>query len=266
MEDRAAEIIFNAGASAAGSQDAANGDYVVVPEGSTLHDLEPMADAPRRISNDVRTENLDSFKRYCEAYATKASRVFVTAAEIPEVTCVLDYHASPEEPGWMRHAVRYRPRASLSWRRWFEGLSETVFTQEQLAQFLRNARTDIVIPEAAVLIEAVRDLQAVKTTGFRSAVNLGDGTIQFQVDQAIRGAQGQIVLPAEFQIHIPWAINEEMFVDLIVRLVYRLQDDGKVAFRLAVDRGDEIKEAARKDWLARVLKMFPEAIQGTIET
>ncbi len=251
-----------------------------IPEGRTVRDLTQQFDArrpaPRALVQEVRLVGLDSFVAYVERFRDPArSVVFLepwpaTKNNSPSVVAVLDYHASPTQPGWGRHFAQMPLSYSARWLAWSQQLT---FNQAALASFLEDNLTDLTTPPSgssvAVLAERIgckvgtpaevlaasRGLQVTMEAQVRDAVQLANGTVQASFVE--NQTAGSVEVPGLFAVSVPVFEGGADYL-LGIRVRYRVvrATDGsgaRVEWSLRPSQADRLIEHAR-DELADTLR------------
>lgn len=185
------------------------GQFVAVPEGYSIEDLERFMDKPLRARRHVFAHDAESFSDYVNAYkAEKVNNPYLSAS-LPSnrVQCILDYHAETD-PAFCDHMIRYEPPHSEEWKRW-RANDGAVMSQSDFARFIEENADDIQKPEAAKVIEVSRSLQAKKKVDFVSDTKLSDGSVQFTYNETVEGSasRGNVKVPDEFTLGLPIYFN-----------------------------------------------------------
>jgi uncharacterized protein YfdQ (DUF2303 family) len=223
--------------------------YLIVRQDHKLQSLEHLLPQPARIRSSAIFPDEASFCFYVTEWKTEWARLFADR-HAGRVTAILDYHEDAATPSWCSHRATLQLRQSPEWQAW-TSKENAWMEQVAFAEFLEDHLADIAEPAAADVLEAVRHLEAKKTVHFKSGVNLDNGTVQLQYDEAIEGkGRGNIVIPARFTLGIaPWESCSPYRVG--VRLRYRITDD-RLAFRYALDQARKVHEAAFGELLGRI--------------
>lgn len=242
--DNIKELIDHAAKGAPSHDTPDGGKLVVIPSGYKAERIAPLDPELLRITQSVTLHDRDSFAAYVNRYKSEATRLFAEpgflAGGAAHVTAVLDYHL-PDAARHGVHVAAFRPRYSEQWQRW-NAACRAPLAQAQFAEFIEEARADIVEPEAAKLLDIVRAFKASKRVEFDSVVyqNNGDVTLGYDEKTQQRGASGP--LPEAMKLGIPVYFRDTVYaVPLFVRFKV---DGGAVKFQLKIDRADVIEDAA----------------------
>jgi len=242
------QAAINAGAAMADPRtpglDPGTGTYTVVPKGYEIVSLDEYMVRPRRIAQDVRLQDTESFVEYVKHFKTRASRVFFNATD-EEFHAVIDYHEA-ETPAWCDHVARYQPQRSVEFATWLSA-NRRQMTQVDFARFVEENLPDIVEPNSADLLNVALTFEAKKSVEFSSGVRLQNGQIQFQYDEVVRGTaqKGTIEIPEKFVLGIPIHLNGPAY-RIDARFRWRLQE-GKVTFWYEMVRPQKYIEHALKE-------------------
>jgi uncharacterized protein YfdQ (DUF2303 family) len=227
------------------------GMYAVVPKGYSLESLADFLPRPLRIEQEVVLHDADSFIGYVNEYAKESVSLIFFNGEGEEFVAILDYHEKPETPNWCDHVARFKVRRSVEFETWMNA-NRKQMTQVDFARFLEENLPDIAEPNSAELLEVALTFEAKKSVEFSSGVRLGNGQIQFQYDEIVRGTaqKGSIEVPEKFVLGIPIHVNGPAY-RIEVRLRWRLQE-GKVVFWYEIVRPHRYIEDALKEIRQRI--------------
>lgn len=205
--------------------------FVVIPDGARLETLEEHLPAPLRIKSKAVFNEVDSFARYVQDFATESTAIFADVGENGGSFCaILDYHKQGK-PGWSQHLAVYTCPVTVEWRRWREGNLRTV-PQKQFAEYIENNQREIVSPPGATILEIVRSLVATSKVEFESAVRLQNGNVQFKYEkttEARAGEKGALEIPELFSLGMALFQGGEAYA-LEARLRYSIEEK-KLNFR-----------------------------------
>jgi uncharacterized protein YfdQ (DUF2303 family) len=244
-----------AGAALGGPQSPAQepgaGVYAVVPKGYTLESLADFLPRPLRIEQEVLLHDADSFIGYVNEYAKEGVSLIFFNGEGEEFVAILDYHQKPEMPNWCDHVATFKVRRSVEFETWM-GANRKQMSQVDFARFLEDNTPDIAEPDSAELLQVALTFEAKKSVEFSSGIRLGNGQIQFQYDEIVRGTaqKGSIEVPEKFVLGIPIHVNGPAY-RIEVRLRWRLQEN-KVVFWYEIVRPHRYVEDALKEIRARI--------------
>ncbi len=231
------------------------GLLVMVPEGYTAHAVAPLERPLPRIRQAVTLKECDSFISYVNRYKSESTRIFALPGhQAPGAAAcfhaVLDYHQKDAAAHGV-HIARFAPPYSEQWKRW---TGAKPMNQPQFAEFIEDNRKDIVVPEAAALMDVVSKFRAKKTQEYDAVVyqSNGDLTLSFSEKTEHAGGGKQIVVPQELKLGIPVYFKTDNY-EIPVFLRYRLKE-AALTFEVKVDRGDYVEQAAFDTIAAKIAK------------
>lgn len=225
---------------------------------------------PGRAVAYVTLETADSLADYVNAFKGDGTRLFGAISE-NSITAVLDYHepvSSPGgEPDHAQHVAALKLPFSLEWKAWTEADGK-LYPQLDFVRFLEENREDIASPAAADVLEACRDLQALRKVDFRSVVREDSENykIEWADESDARSKKGDVTLPAEFKLSIP-VYFEGRPVEVIALLRWKLDTDtGTLALGIKLKRAERIRQAMFKEVLAGVVEATDcEFVHGRLD-
>lgn len=218
--------------------------FVVIPDDSSVKDLEAYLPAPTRKSGTVKLRDTDSFVAYVNAEKTEATRIYGNLIS-PYFEAVFNDHGAT--PAWKDYRATYACPLSVEWQTW-KGQNAKQMSQEQFAQFIEDNLPDIAQPPAAEMLEISRTLEAKKKVNFASGIRLSNGQNELTYEETISGtaAKGKFVVPEEFTIGIPVLEGGPRYA-VTARLRYRIADGGRMSMWFELVRPHKILEDAVKD-------------------
>lgn len=227
--------------------------FAVIPEGSSVEDLEKLLLAPKRARGAVAAHDVATFNAYFNKFKGADSAAFGNQQGF-QVVGIIDYHG-PSTPAFREHRVTYTAPRSKEWETW-KGANGRRMPQADFAQFIEDNVVDIRTPAGADVLEVSRNLQAQKAVVFNSALRLADGSQQFTYSETIDGstAKGTIKVPEQFTLGIPVFFGGAPY-EVIARLRYRI-NEGKLQMWFDLYRPEHIEQ----DAFAHVVAEVTEAI------
>ncbi|MEM9994707.1 MAG: DUF2303 family protein, partial [Acinetobacter pittii] len=159
--------------------------FVVVPEGSEVHEFEALLQRPLTLTQSVALHTAKDFIAYVTRYADKNSLVFVDVLK-GKFKAVLDYHEvdHPIEnegavlaPRHGKHAAHFIAEKTPEFKK-IEEKSGEKFSQTGFALFLEDVVPYINKPDATVLLEIVQTLNAKTNVDFKSGIRTDNGQVQ----------------------------------------------------------------------------------------
>lgn len=231
-----------------------NREFLVIPSGFTEKEV---SDAyglklakPRYIKQTVTIETADSLVDYVNRFKVEETMLF---AEISSnrIVALIDYHASSSADVAIEHRadhVAHRVKMELpfseEWQLWTK-ISGRLMPQLEFARFIEENGADIRAPDAAELLEAVRDLQAHRKVNFIKAVRTSSDNETFEYqDETKATTKGGIELPTKFKLGIPVYFGEgdtELFAFLRWKV-----DEGALTLGIQLHRVEHVRQAVFK--------------------
>lgn len=225
-----------------------------VPPGYSLTSLRQY-DPPEAAAGTVAVHSLGSLADYLKRHATAASAVFA-GRESRTIHGVIDWHHPDGEmdaPGWARHRVDYRLEFTPEWTAW-AGIAGKPTGQQAFAEFIEENLPDIVSPDAATVLEVVRNLSGNRKVKFGSQRNLANGDVALQwieETDAGTGPNQETKVPSELLLKLPVYRGAERATTYEVKafLRYRVKD-GVLTFEVKPHRPERALDGAFEDVVA----------------
>lgn len=218
------------------------GQFAVIHNNYSLHDLDEYLDRPRRLMATQRMHTVESFCRYVTAF--KGTPTIILADVNSTVfKAALDYHEPGNKPSHCDHVAIYTCPLSDEWELWTKHDGEK-FTQADFARFLEENLVDIVEPDGATMYEITRTLEAKKKVEFKSGVRLESGSVQLQYNEDTEAkGKGSVDIPATFKIGLP-VFQGGVRYELDAFLRYRITDQGGLSFHYDLHRPHRLLDDA----------------------
>lgn len=142
-------------------------------------------------------------------------------------------------------AVLHMPK-SEEWTTW-TGMDGKMVPQLDFVRFLEENAPDVVDPDAASLIEACRDMQALRKVNFTSVVRTESNNAErFEyVDENKASSKGSVEVPNAFKLDLPVYFNGKSY-QLDARLRWHL-DDGVLRLGIKLLRADKLRQTVFKE-------------------
>lgn len=241
-----AELAVKAAGSAVVVTAAAGREFLILPAGMTSKDVtEPNAVAellPSHIKQIVTLQTTDSLVDYVNRFKTPETMLFADI-ETSAICSALDYHQAGG-PAYVAHRAVLGLPYSQEWKTWVAA-SGKLIDQLAFARFLEENAADIAAPSGADLLEACRDLHAVRKVNFTKAVRTATDNESFHYsDETEARTKGDVELPTKFLLQIPVYFGEGT-VDLYAFLRWRL-DDGALQLGVVLHRAEHVRQAVFK--------------------
>lgn len=260
--DNQAETIADLARKASVVQSVSGGDgrhYLIVPDGYTAKDVtDPhglFPRAPAYIKQRVEVQALDSLTDYVNKFKTADSMLFADIMA-NSITGLIDYHhdgvgvegsAKVQKASNNAHAVTMALPFSEEWRLW-TSIDGKLMGQLEFARFLEENNPDIAQPNAAELIEAARDLHALRSVKFTKVVRTDSDNENFTAEDSTTLASNRtgnnVELPREFTLNIPIYFGESS-IEMKAHLRWKVGDDG-MSLGFKMWRPEHIRQAEFK--------------------
>ncbi|EPP8576002.1 DUF2303 family protein [Acinetobacter baumannii] len=229
--------------------------FVVVPEGSEVHEFEALLQRPLTLTQSVNLHTAKDFIAYVSRYADKNSLVFVDVLK-GKFKAVLDYHEVSQAiehegaallPRHGKHAAHFIAEKTPEFQK-VEGNSGRKFSQTEFALFLEDVMPYINQPDAAVLYEIVQTLNAKTNVDFKSGIRTDNGQVQLTYNETIEaraGTAGNLTIPEQiiFGIQVHRGGNHYA---LPARFRYRIKE-GTIVFWYDLDQLEKAIEKSMED-------------------
>jgi uncharacterized protein YfdQ (DUF2303 family) len=185
---------------------------------------------PKRIKAAPRFEEGDSFAEYVNEFKDlneHKSQLFASC-EASTLVAHLDYHA-PGKPSRGEHRATFKPVFDPAFDAWRKVHGKPV-SQDFLCRFVEVHAREIVVPDAASMLEMASDLNMKVDIKYASKKNLQTGLVQVVYTETSDGAtsSGTLSLPKELTVKMPVFFGENPV-------------EFQVALRLDVNKGEPIK-------------------------
>jgi uncharacterized protein YfdQ (DUF2303 family) len=219
-------------------------EILVLPEGFSERDKTPpnkiSIDLPKFVTQSVTLQNADALKGYLNRFKNDTSIMFadVTASRI---VGAIDYH-NKDKAAHVSHKATLDLPHSEEWKIW-TGINGQLKPQLEFARFIEENAPDIKAPDAATLLEAVRDLQARRNVNFIQAVRTSSDNESFEfTDNTEARTKGDLELPTKMVLSIPVYFGDPD-VEVPAFLRWKL-DEGKLLLGIKLHRAEHIRQAA----------------------
>lgn len=224
-------------------------EFLILPEGAVAREISDehslSVTEPRYIKQAITLQTQDSLVDYVNIH--KQGNATVLFADIAANTIVaqIDYHA-PAEASHIAHRATLMLPFSEEWRTWNE-ISGKLKEQLEFARFIEENASDIRAPQAADLLEAVRDLQAHRKVSFIKAVRTSSENESFEFqDETKATSKGDIELPTKFKLGLPVYFGEGE-TELYAFLRWAIDaDKGGLKLGIQLHRAEHVRQAVFK--------------------
>ena len=228
------------------------GMYVIVPEGGTFHDLEPLLPRPAYAKAHVTARTVQSLIDYASRHKTEATSIF---ADVESGRCqaVIDHVTAGNDGAHKAHRCTYDAPFSEEWKRW-TAISGKQQNQESFALFIEENRDDVVTPDGATMLELAKTLDAKKKVTFKSGIRLDDGSVDLNyTDETTAsggGIGGKLAIPTEIELGIPVFFGGDRY-KITAFFRYRIIE-GKLVMWVDLHRIKHIRDAAFGDIITTI--------------
>lgn len=243
-----AETIADLAVKAAGAASVIKSDggreFLLVPEGFDHHDvtLPHSLDVkmPKTIEQAVTLQNADALKAYLNRFKGETSIMFADIAG-SRIVGAIDYHG-PGQGALVKHKATLDLPYSEEWKTW-SAINGQLKPQLEFARFIEENAPDVKSPDAATLLEAVRDLQARRNVNFIQAVRTDSDNECFEfTDNTEARTKDDLELPTKFVLGIPVYFGDPD-VEVHAFLRWKLED-AKLLLGIKLHRAEHVRQAA----------------------
>lgn len=197
---------------------------------------------PVRIKQSLSIQDQASMADYVKRFRERGS-LLLADIDKSAIVGVLNYHRAEDgdlEAGFGDHVATLQLPFSFEWQQWSK-IDGTLLSQLALVQFIEENREDVVSPDAATLLEAVRDLQALRKADFRSVVREDSDNVRIEFTEDADVRPSAVTMPSEFLLRLPvYFGGPEVEIQALLR--WRL-DDGKLLLGVRLKRMERIRQA-----------------------
>ena len=221
-------------------------EFLVLPNEMTSQDVTPAhatdVNLPKRISQQVVLQNADSLLEYLKRFMS-ADTVLLADIMANRIVGAIDYH-NKDKAALVQHRATLDLPYSEEWKTW-AGINGQLKPQLEFARFIEENAPDIKAPDAASLLEAVRDLQAKRSVNFVKAVRTASDNENFEfTDNTEARTKGDLELPTKFLLSLPVYFGDPDAV-LLAFLRWKL-DNGQLMLGIKLHRAEHVRQAAFK--------------------
>jgi hypothetical protein len=201
--------------------------WAFVPNDFRLQQVEDRSLLPVRPAQRVTVDNRQSLTAYANRFRSPLS-ILIADFDALTISARLDWHPDNEHQDFGSaqadsHNVTLKLRASEEFARW-DQMAGKLHPQDEFAKFIEENSVDVVMPDAAAMIELSRDFEAQGGSIFKSSVRLqnGDRALRYETETK---ALNDIVIPDRFILRIPIYLGEEP-LDLQARFRWKGNANG----------------------------------------
>lgn len=219
-------------------------EILVLPEGYKHDDVTPNNKLdvlmPKVTTQSVTLQNADALKAYLNRFKGETTMMFADVLA-NRIVGAIDYHG-PSKAALVHHKAVLDLPYSEEWKTW-SGISGQLKPQLEFARFIEENAPDIKSPDAATLLEAVRDLQARRNVNFVQAVRTDSDNESFEfTDNTEARTKADLELPTKFLLSILVYFGDP---DVEVQAFLRWKlEDAKLMLGIKLHRAEHIRQAA----------------------
>lgn len=223
--------------------------FAIVPDGAELAEVSDehklKIAPPRYINQAVTLQTKESLIGYVDDFKGDATRLF---ADIDRnlIVAQIDYHAR-DKAAQIAHRASLQLSYSEEWKLW-TSISGKLMGQLEFARFIEENAADVRAPDAAELIEVVRDLQANRKVNFVKAVRTAteNENFEFTDETNLSSKRGEIEIPTKFKLGLPVYFGEPD-TEVYAFLRWKLDKDaGGLALGIQLHRIEHVRQAVFK--------------------
>jgi uncharacterized protein YfdQ (DUF2303 family) len=222
-------------------------EFLILPEGQKHVDVtEPNSVdpvLPDFIRQQVTVQTVESLIKYTNRFKTETTVLFADISS-NSIKAMINYHG-PTSPAHNTHVVTMVLPFSEEWKIW-TGVNGSLQSQLEFARFLEENSADVVDPSGAELLEACRDLQAIRKVDFKRAVRTSSDNECFSYTDETNATtrSGDVEIPTKFLLEIPVYFGESP-MSLSAFLRWKL-DDGHLMLGVKLHRLEHVRQAIFK--------------------
>lgn len=217
--------------------------YIVVPVGFEVKPLEHLQAQPNRVKAAPQFDCVKGFAGYITEFRTDGSKLFVKWTDSGlKAVAVLDYH-EVDDPSWCSWSATLHRVMSKEWCIW-RAASGKWLAQVEMAEFLQDNAPDVVVPDAAEILEICSTFKSVTSVEFGSGYNIQNGAVQINYTETVgstAGSKGSLHIPEGFTIGIP-VLDRGAVNRILCRFRYKVQEK-KLLLRFDIPQVHKILDA-----------------------
>lgn len=223
--------------------------FITVPAGTEVRDLEALLPAPTRIRNTPVFSEPESFHRYFNQFKDATSRIHASEAR-ESVFGIIDA-SHKDMPQWESHTPQLKLTPTPEWTTWLQ-FNRKAMGQQEFAEFIEERAGEISSPSSEDLQQVALTLKVRNNVTFDSKIKLENGSASFTYSEDIKGVteRNDLEIPTKFVIQLA-AFKGTAPFNLECLLRWRFKD-GSVTFHYVIQKWEKAKEQAFKDVLATI--------------
>lgn len=245
-------VAIDAGIALAEPQEVTDGLFtLVVPAGASVKEVDvkafedKYADKPRRKTGTVHVQSAASFVEYLQKHGLSATEVWADPAR-KGLVGVINAHAGSDTSldegfaGHGDHRILLELIPTPEWTAWLAG-DKKWMGQQAFAEHLEDNAADVVIPDAATMLEIAQTFHATTGTVFKSAQRLHSGEVTLNYEEstgAKAGEKGDLEIPTEFTLAVKPFAGQDDTAEVVARFRYRIRS-GELSLSYALVRPED---------------------------
>jgi len=220
--------------------------FLIVPEGYKAQeiDVERLYEAPYRNKGTVEVATVDSFLRFVERELVPETTVCFADQESSEFKAIVNYSGGGNEPGWSDRIVVLSLKRTTAWGRWSNN-DEVKMNQLAFADFIEANMADVSEPDAATIIEMIKQLKVHRKAEFTSVVDPRTGFTNLTFNEQTSGEtlKGNIEFFGRFVLGLaPYRGSDKYKVDAWLR--FNINEQNKLLVYYSMINADLVEEHA----------------------
>lgn len=237
----------------------ADDNYIAVPEGWKLEDLEKFQSTPYRKKATVSLADDAGFISYLKCHGSLATCTIWCEADylignVSFTGIVNDHDGSPTGQQWRDHIAKLTPAKAVEWIRWITQNRKTM-SQVEFATFIEDNLGDIAtaagFPTGTDMLQMATGLEIAQDSMIKSAVRLQSGGVRMEyVEDSNAETVKSMEVFSKFALGIPVFWGGAAYM-LEARLKYKL-NAGRLSFWYELIRPDKVLEDAARTITAKI--------------
>jgi uncharacterized protein YfdQ (DUF2303 family) len=215
------------------------GQFAVVPKGFVIESLEAYQLKATRIVAAHTFADVGSLAEYLNRFANDWTMIAADAKR-----GMIRAQVDGDEPvtgSHKTHSASFEAQVGDKLKAWL-GICGKPLTQVEFGLFLEDRSVDVVVPEAADIMDMVMQFDATKKVVFKQATRLHDGSRQLTYTEDNDQTKGAMRLPESITIFAPvYRGMEPERIRFLLR--YRIEE-GRLRFTVGMHDKDEVMRAA----------------------
>lgn len=228
----------------------ATGEVYLVRDGEgglQVIDTDKYAATPRHVEAARVVTDAASFANYVNRHKTPGTEVYAHTNSSTVVAIIDSHEGTDAEAGWQKHRLTLALEKSKSWIAW-ESIDGQLMDQATFADFLDDRWSDVIEPDAALMVDLATTFQAKTKVDFDSGVRMDSGEVKLTYAETVTaraGQKGEITIPKKVKLALRPYVGGPIY-SIWAHFRYRLVGgDVRMGFRL--ERPENTLDAAFAD-------------------